>query len=152
MPIAGERILAIDLGTRRMGLAVSDEMGWTAQGLRTMDRVGPKKDAARLRQIVSEYRIRKVIVGLPRNMNGQLGPQADLALEFIERIKNQLRLDVIPWDERLTTLEAERVLMEADLSRAKRREKIDQVAAVLILQGYLDSLRGPMQTSDQPEA
>jgi putative pre-16S rRNA nuclease len=143
--------MAIDLGARRMGLAVSDEMGWTAQGLQTLERVGPKKDAARLRQIVSEYRVRKVIVGLPRNMNGQLGPQANLALEFIERIKNQLQLDVIPWDERLTTQAAERVLVEADLSRGKRKGKIDQVAAVMILQGYLDSRRVPIQTSDQPE-
>jgi putative pre-16S rRNA nuclease len=143
--------MAIDLGIRRMGLAVSDEMGWTAHGLQTLERVGPKKDAARLRQIISEYRVRKVIVGLPRNMNGQLGPQADLALEFIERIKNRLRLDVIPWDERLTTQAAERVLVEADLSRAKRRGKIDQVAAVMILQGYLDSRRGPILTSEQPE-
>jgi putative Holliday junction resolvase len=139
MSIPGERILALDLGERRIGLAVSDELGWTAHGLPTLERVGPKKDLAKLRAVVAEYRIRKLIVGLPRNMNGSLGPQANRVLEFIEQLKNKLKLDVIPWDERLTTQAAERVLIEADLSRAKRRKKVDQVAAVLILQGYLDS-------------
>jgi putative Holliday junction resolvase len=85
-------------------------------------------------------------------MNGSLGPQANLVLEFIEQLKSKLKLDVIPWDERLTTQAAERVLLEADISRAKRRKKVDQVAAVLILQGYLDSGRGLLQTASQPEA
>jgi len=90
-------------------------------------------------------------VGLPRNMNGSLGPQATLVLEFIDQLKSNLKLDVIPWDERLTTRAAERVLLEADMSRAKRRKKVDQVAAVLILQGYLDSGRGLLQTASRPE-
>jgi putative Holliday junction resolvase len=107
---------------------------------------------ARLREIVAEYQVRKLIVGLPRNMDGSLGPQANLVLEFIEQLKNKLKLDVIPWDERLTTRAAERVLIEADLSRAKRRKKVDQVAAVLILQGYLDSRQGLIQTVSRPEA
>jgi len=145
------RILAIDLGARRIGLAVSDEMGWTAHGLHTLERIGPKKDLERLRQIIKENQIGKIVVGLPRNMNGQLGPQAELVLEFIERIKAQTGLDVIPWDERLTTQAAERVLLEADMSRAKRRKKVDQVAAVLILQGYLDSRQGMLLTASQPE-
>jgi putative Holliday junction resolvase len=85
-------------------------------------------------------------------MNGSLGPQANLVLEFIEQLKSKLKLDVIPWDERLTTQAAERVLLEADMSRAKRRKKVDQVAAVLILQGYLDSGRGLLQTASHPEA
>jgi putative Holliday junction resolvase len=152
MSTPGERILAMDLGTRRIGLAVSDELGWTAHGLPTLERVGPKKDMARLREIVAEYQVRKLIVGLPRNMDGSLGPQANLVLEFIELLKNKLKLDVIPWDERLTTRAAERVLIEADLSRAKRRKKVDQVAAVLILQGYLDSREGLIQAVRRPEA
>jgi putative Holliday junction resolvase len=152
MSTPGERILAMDLGTRRIGLAVSDELGWTAHGLPTLERVGPKKDIARLREVVAEYQVRKLIVGLPRNMDGSLGPQANLVLEFIEQLKNKLKLDVIPWDERLTTRAAERVLIEADLSRAKRRKKVDQVAAVLILQGYLDSRQGLIQTVSRPEA
>ncbi|MBI3595834.1 MAG: Holliday junction resolvase RuvX [Nitrospirae bacterium] len=152
MSASGERILALDLGAIRIGLAVSDELGWTAHGLPTLERVGPKKDIARLRDIVAQYQVQKLVVGLPRNMNGSLGPQANLVLEFIEQLKNKLRLDVIPWDERLTTQAAERVLLEADLSRAKRRKKVDQVAAVLILQGYLDSRRGSLQTASQPEA
>ncbi|MBI3812129.1 MAG: Holliday junction resolvase RuvX [Nitrospirae bacterium] len=152
MSIPGDRILALDLGMRRIGLAVSDELGWTAHGLPTLERIGLKKDVARLRGIVAEYQIRKLIVGLPRNMDGSLGPQADLALEFIEQLKNKLKLDVIPWDERLTTQAAERVLIEADMSRAKRRKKVDQVAAVLILQGYLDSRQGLIPTVGGPEA
>jgi putative pre-16S rRNA nuclease len=151
MSTPGERILALDLGARRIGLAVSDELGWTAHGLPTLERVGPRKDVVRLRGVVDEYRICKIIVGLPRNMNGSLGPQAHLVLEFIERLKDKLKLDVIPWDERLTTQAAERVLIEGDVSRAKRRKKVDQVAAVLILQGYLDSRGSLLQTVSQPE-
>jgi len=152
MAASGERILALDLGKSRIGLAVSDELGWTAHGLPTLERIGPKKDLAKLRDIVAQYQVRKLVVGLPRNMNGSLGPQANLVLEFIEQLKKKLRLDVIPWDERLTTQAAERVLIEADMSRSKRRKKVDQVAAVLILQGYLDSRRGLLQTATQPEA
>jgi len=141
MSTPGERILGLDVGTRRIGLAVSDELGWAAHGLPTLERIGPRKDIARLRGIASEYNVRKLVVGLPRNMDGSLGPQANLVLEFISVLEDKLKLDVIPWDERLTTEAAERVLLEADVSRAKRRKKVDQIAAVLILQGYLDSLR-----------
>ena len=147
------RILALDVGTRRIGLAVSDEMGWIAHGLPTMERQNSRKDFSHLRGILSEYDIQKLVVGLPRNMNGSLGPQADLVLEFIQSLKNKLRLDVIPWDERLTTEAAERALLEADISRSKRRKKVDQVAAVLILQGYLDSRRVVRETDiGQPKA
>lgn len=152
MSESGERVLALDLGANRIGLAVSDEMGWTAQGLPTLERAGPKKDFGKLREVVAQYQVRKIVVGLPRNMNGTLGPQANLVLEFIEGLKKKLGMEVIPWDERLTTRAAERVLIEADISRAKRRKKVDQVAAVLILQGYLDSRRGLLQTTTQPEA
>jgi putative Holliday junction resolvase len=152
MPASGERILALDLGTSRIGLAISDELGWTAHGLPTLERIGSKKDFAKLRDIAAQYHVQKLVVGLPRNMNGSLGPQANLVLEFIEQLKSKLKMDVIPWDERLTTHAAERVLLEADLSRAKRRKKVDQVAAVLILQGYLDSRHGLLQTAGQPEA
>jgi len=151
MSTPGKRILSIDLGDRRIGLAVSDEMGWTAHGLPTLERVGPKKDLAKLRDIVAEHQVGKLIIGLPRNMNGSLGPQANRVLEFIELLKNKLKMDVIPWDERLTTQAAERILIEADMSRAKRRKKVDQVAAVLILQGYLDN-QSLTQPVSQPEA
>ncbi|HUK56001.1 MAG TPA: Holliday junction resolvase RuvX [Nitrospiria bacterium] len=152
MSAPGERILALDLGERRIGLAVSDELGWTAHGLPTMERIGPKKDIQRLREVVGRCQVRKLVVGLPRNMDGSLGPQANLVLDFIEHLKDKLKLDVIPWDERLTTQAAERALLEADMSRAKRRKKVDQVAAVLILQGYLDSRRGLLQTASQTDA
>ncbi len=136
-----ERILALDVGTRRIGLAVSDELGWTAHGLPTLARISLRKDIARLRELVSEHGVAKLVVGLPRNMNGTLGQKAGEVLELIEVLRERLNLDVVPWDERLTTRAAERVLLEADVSRAKRRKKVDQIAAVLILQGYLDNSR-----------
>lgn len=141
MTPSAKRILALDVGTRRIGLAVSDELGWTAHGLPTLERVGPKKDLTKLRGIVAEYHVGKLVFGLPRNMNGSLGPKAEEVLRFMEELKNRLNLDIIPWDERLTTRAAENALLEADMSRAKRRQKVDRVAAVLILQGYLDSRR-----------
>ena len=141
MADAPERILAMDVGSRRIGLAVSDELGWIAHGLPTLERSHPRKEFGAIRRIVGEYAIGKLVVGLPRNMNGSLGPQAHLVLDFIESLRKKLGLDVIPWDERLTTVAAERVLIETDVRRARRREKVDQIAAVLILQGYLDSRR-----------
>lgn len=134
------RILGLDVGERRIGLAVSDELGLTAHGLPTLERTALKADLARLEEIVAEYAAEKVVVGLPRNMDGSLGQQGSRVLDFIERLQRRIpKIPVIPWDERLTTKAAERVLLEADMSRSKRKKKVDQVAAVLILQGYLNS-------------
>ena len=141
MTAHGERVLGLDVGERRIGLAVSDDLGWMAHGIPTLERTFLRKDLGRLRGIIAEHQIKKLVVGLPRNMNGGIGPQAVSVLAFIEVLKTRLQIDVIPWDERLTTAEAERALISADLSREKRRKKIDQVAAVLILQGYLDYRR-----------
>ncbi len=136
------RILGLDVGTKRIGLSVSDGLGLSAHGLPTLERKNLKEDVRRLREIIAEYEVHKLVVGLPRNMDGSLGPQAELTLGFAEKLKNKLKVDIVTWDERLTSQAAERVLLEADMSRAKRRKKIDQVAAVLILQGYLDSNQG----------
>jgi putative Holliday junction resolvase len=134
------RILALDVGERRIGLAVSDELGLAAHGLPTLERTALSEDLRRLEKIITDRQAEKVVVGLPRNMNGTLGPQAAIVLEFIERLQKRIpRIPIIPWDERLSTKAAERVLLEADLSRAKRKKKSDLVAAVIILQGYLDS-------------
>jgi len=134
------RILALDVGGRRIGLAVSDELGLTAQGLPTLKRTKPSSDLKHIKHLVKEYAAKMIVVGLPRNMNGSMGAQANIVLDFIEDLKRKIPgTPVVPWDERLTTLAAERVLLEADLSRSKRKKKVDQVAAVLILQNYLDS-------------
>lgn len=141
------RILGLDVGERRIGLAVSDELGLTAHGLPTLKRTALKADLARLEELVAEYAAEKVVVGLPRNMDGSLGQQGSRVLDFIERLQRRIpKIPVIPWDERLTTKAAERVLLEADMSRSKRKKKVDQIAAVLILQGYLNSLAISLDT------
>lgn len=141
------RILGLDVGERRIGLAVSDELGLTAQGLPTLERTALKADLARLEELVAEYAAEKVVVGLPRNMDGSLGQQGNRILDFIERLQGRIpKIPVVPWDERLTTKAAERVLLEADTSRSKRKKKVDQIAAVLILQGYLNSLAISLDT------
>ncbi|HSG05030.1 MAG TPA: Holliday junction resolvase RuvX, partial [Nitrospiria bacterium] len=139
---ASGRILALDVGDRRIGIAVSDELQWTAHGLRTLERKGPKQEVRELREIVAEYGVTRLVVGLPRNMDGSEGPRAREAIEFAEKLKTRLKVEVVTWDERLTTRAAERVMIEADVSRSKRRKKLDQVSAVIILQGYLDSIQG----------
>jgi putative Holliday junction resolvase len=134
------RILGLDVGDKRIGVAVSDPMGWTAQGLEVLMREDSGSDILRLKEIVKEYHVEAIVVGIPKNMDGTLGEQAEKVHEYIEALKEALGLPMIPWDERLSTVAAERSLLEADMSRAKRKRVIDKVAAVLILQGYLDSL------------
>ena len=133
------RVLALDIGERRIGLAVSDELGLAAHGLPTLIRTKPSEDFKHLKNLVSEYSAQRIIAGLPLNLKGEIGPQARIVLDFIENLKKRVPdTPVVTWDERMTTQAAERVLLEADMSRSKRRKKIDQLAAVLILQGYLD--------------
>jgi len=136
------RIGGLDVGDRRIGVAISDEMGWTAQGLEVITRRELAADLAALARCFADYQPSRIVVGFPKNMNGTVGPQAEKALAFARQVEETLRVPVVMWDERLSTVGAERVLLEADLSRAKRRRVIDKVAAVFILQGYLDSLAG----------
>ena len=131
------RILGLDVGEKRIGVAVSDSLGYIAQGISVIKR----ENTEELKKIVSDYDIEKIVVGLPKNMDGSIGEQAKKALAFIEDLKREIDLPVLAWDERLTTKEAEGVLLKADLSRAKRKKVIDKLAAALILQGYLDSQR-----------
>ncbi|MGE4271548.1 MAG: Holliday junction resolvase RuvX [Desulfitobacterium sp.] len=133
------RILGLDFGERTIGVAVSDELLFTAQGIKTIRR--SKKELEELRQIIHDYEVDEVIVGYPKNMNGTLGPRAQITEEFAKIIKEEYGLPVLLWDERLSTIGAERSLLVADLSRAKRKQVIDKMAAVFILQGYLDHLR-----------
>jgi putative Holliday junction resolvase len=135
------RILGLDIGSKRIGVAVSDELGLTAQGLETLNRKNPDADLDRILELTKEYGIREIVVGMPFNMDGSEGPQAASVRELMERIASRTDLPVREWDERLTTVAAERTLLEADMSRAKRRKVIDKLAAVLILQGYLDRER-----------
>ena len=134
------RILGIDIGTKRIGVAISDELGWTAQGIKTLHRSNGESDLGEIRDIAREYGVEKIVVGLPRNMNGSLGSQAEMALGFVEELKEILDVPIITWDERLSTLEATKMFIRADLSRKKSKRKVDMTAAILILQSYLDSL------------
>lgn len=134
------RIMGLDVGDKRIGIALSDLMGWTAQGLETLERINTKKDLQRLEEIVKENQVHKIVVGLPKNMNGTLGPQSEKVQKFAEGLKKRTNLEIIYWDERLSTVAAERSLIQADVSRKKRKTVIDKVAATYILQNYLDSI------------
>lgn len=135
------KILGLDVGTKTIGIAVSDPFGWTAQGIETHRRKKSKEneDFAYIEKLIHEHGIEEIIVGFPKNMNGSIGPSGELCQEFAEVLKSRTGLPVILWDERLTTAAAEKTLISADVSRKKRKGVIDKMAAVLILQGYLDS-------------
>lgn len=135
------RVMGLDIGSRTIGVAVSDELEFTAQGLKTIKRRSFGEDCEELSQIIHQFEVRKVVVGLPKNMDGTLGKQAELTFKWIKSFQQKISLPVVTWDERLSTVGASRVLIEADLSRKKRKGVIDKVAAVLILQGYLDHQR-----------
>jgi len=132
------RILALDVGQKRIGLAVSDPLGITAQGLEVLTRKDRAADLARLLEVARQWRVQRVVVGLPRHLDGRLGSAAPEILTLVETLKEALGVEVVTWEERLTTVEAERVLLQADVSRRRRRQVVDQLAAVLILQNYLD--------------
>ncbi|QXM07472.1 Holliday junction resolvase RuvX [Crassaminicella indica] len=133
------RIMGLDVGDKTIGVAASDPLGWTAQGIETIRRTNKKADYRRIGEIIEEKEITKIIVGIPKNMNGSLGPQGEKVLEFVEGLKNRFKIEIILWDERLTTVAAERMLISGDVSRKKRKKVIDMVAATYILQGYLDA-------------
>lgn len=135
-----ERVLGLDIGDKTIGIAVSDLLGITAQSITTIRRESNKKDYDALEALLIEYNIKKVVVGLPKNMDGSIGPQCEKVMKFAEKLKNKFKVEIIYIDERLTTVSAERVLIEADVSRKKRKGLIDKVAATYILQAYLDGL------------
>lgn len=132
------RIMGLDVGAKTIGVALSDPLGLTAQGLEVIRRKRLAKDLERLGEIVEQNGVGLVVVGMPKNMNGTHGPQAETVREFIAAFQEKFGIPVDVWDERLTTVAAERMLIEADVSRAKRKQIIDKTAAVIILQGYLD--------------
>ena len=132
------RIMGLDLGDKTIGVAISDELGWTAQGIETIRREEESSDLQRLAQLIKEYQVEEIVVGLPKNMNGSIGSRGEWCKEFAEGLKKHFGLPVHMWDERLTTMAAEKMLVAADVSRKKRKKVIDKMAAVMILQGYLD--------------
>jgi putative holliday junction resolvase len=135
------RIMGLDIGDKTIGLAVSDPLGWTAQGLDVIRRKSIKKDLQKLGQWIRQYEVQKVVVGLPLNMDGSLSGQAGKNEKLVQTMRDKWgkHITVETWDERLTTQQAERVLLEADVSRKRRKEVIDKIAAVLILQNYIDA-------------
>lgn len=131
--------MALDLGDRRIGVAVSDALGLTAQGVGVVERRRDGREFEEIERLVREREIREIVVGLPRNMDGSIGPRGEICIAFAEALREKLHLPVHLWDERLTTVTAERTLLAADVSRKKRRQVVDKMAATIILQHYLDS-------------
>lgn len=137
------RILGLDYGSKTVGVAVSDPLGLTAQGLETIWRKQEDKlrqTLARIEALISEYQVERIVLGYPKNMNNTVGERAQKSLAFKEKLEKRTGLPVVMWDERLTTVEANRTLMEAKVRRENRKQYLDELAAVFILQGYLDSL------------
>ena len=133
------RILAIDYGARRMGLAVSDPLGITAQGLPTIRRTNKRTDLQKLADVIRQYEVAEIVVGHPLHMSGAAGAQAQKVEALAEELRRRFHLPVHLWDERLTSAEANRVLRETDMSIRRRGEVVDQLAAVLILQAFLEN-------------
>ena len=137
------RLMGLDYGSKTVGVAVSDPLGLTAQGVETVWRKQENKlrqTMARIEELISEYQVERIVLGYPKNMNNTIGERAVKSLEFKEKLEKRTSLPVVMWDERLTTAEAERTLMETGVRRENRKQFLDQMAAVLILQGYLDRM------------
>ena len=135
------RIMGLDIGDKTIGVAVSDLMGLTAQGVKTVKRVGKKTDIEALKEIIKERQVNKIVSGLPKNMNGTLGPQGEKVIKFCELLEEETGIKIEYWDERLSTVAAEKTLIQGNVRRENRKGVIDMVAAVIILQGYLDRQR-----------
>ena len=143
MGIISMRILGLDYGSKTVGVAVSDLLGMTAQPVETVTRKEEnklRKTCARIEELIKEYGVTKIVLGLPKHMNDEIGERAEKAIAFGEMLHRRTGLEIIMWDERLTTVEAEQTLIECNIRREDRKKYIDQVAAVFILQGYLDSV------------
>ncbi|MFI3208053.1 MAG: Holliday junction resolvase RuvX [Eubacteriales bacterium] len=137
------RIMGLDYGSKTIGVAICDPLGITAQGIETIERKAENKlrqSLARIDELAKEYQVEKIVLGFPKNMNNTIGERGEKTLEFKEMLERRTELEVIMWDERLTTVEAERTLIESNVRRENRKKYIDKIAAVFILQGYLYSL------------
>ncbi|ULA61666.1 MAG: Putative pre-16S rRNA nuclease [Nitrospira sp.] len=145
----GQRILAIDHGSKRIGFALSDELGWTAQPLETFYRRNPEADIRHIQELVREHEVGRVLVGLPLRLDGESGPAAKVVEEFIQLLEPALSVPVVTWDERMTTCAAEDLLIAADVGRRKRKGIVDRIAAAILLQSYLASLENPSSGQEQ---
>lgn len=134
--------MGLDVGSKTVGVAISDPFGWTAQGIETI-KINENQEEfgmKRIQELINEYEVSKIVVGLPKNMNNSIGPRAEASIRYADLLKDLFQLPTFFQDERLTTVQAERMLIEeGNASRAKRKQVIDKVAAVMILQNYLDS-------------
>lgn len=139
------RIMSLDVGSRTIGVACSDVLFLTAQGVETIRRTSLEADFNRIRELIASYEVEEIVVGMPKNMNGTKGDRAIKTEEFVAKLKEVVDVPIAFWDERLTTVMAERSLIEADVSRKKRKAVIDKMAAVVILQGYLERRRNSRQ-------
>lgn len=151
------RLMGLDYGTKTVGVALSDPLGLTAQAIETISRKEENKlrrTCARIEELIHEYGVEKIVLGFPKHMNNDIGERAEKALEFRDMLQRRTGIEVIMWDERLTTVEAERTLIESGVRRENWKKHIDQIAAVFILQGYLDLLqmkRREQQSLTEPE-
>ena len=145
------RIMGLDYGSKTVGVAVSDALGLTAQGIEIVRRKSENKlrqTLARIEEIAKEYGVEKIVLGFPKHMNNDIGERAEKSLEFKEMLERRTGLPVVMWDERLTTVEADRTMMETGIRRENRKEYVDMIAAVFILQGYLDYLSHQNQSQE----
>jgi len=133
------RIMGLDYGDKRIGVAISDELGWTAQGLTVVERRGDADAISRIAELVRQHQVGEIVIGLPKNMNGSVGERGERCMAFAASLRKALQMPVHLQDERLTTVAAERALLEADVSRKKRKAVVDKMAASMILQMYLDA-------------
>ena len=145
------RIMGLDYGSKTVGVSVSDPLGLTAQGIEIVRRKSENKlrqTLARIEEIAKEYGVEKIVLGFPKHMNNDIGERAEKSLEFKEMLERRTGLPVVMWDERLTTVEADRTMMETGIRRENRKEYVDMIAAVFILQGYLDYLSNQQATQE----
>lgn len=134
------RILGLDVGSKTIGVAISDPLGWTAQGITTIRRTNKEKDIEEIKNLCNTYGVETIVVGLPKNMNGSIGEAGERVLALSELIGESTNIKIEMWDERLTTVAAHKAMLESDMSRGKRKKIVDKIAATYILQGYLDRI------------
>ena len=140
------RVMGLDYGSKTIGVAISDPLGLTAQGIEIIRREEEnklRKSLRRIEELIKEYQVEEIVLGFPKNMNKTIGERAEKSLQLKETLERRCKLPVIMWDERLTTVEANRTLMESKVRRENRSKYVDMIAAVFILQGYLDSKANP---------
>jgi putative pre-16S rRNA nuclease len=144
-----KRVLALDPGTKRIGVALSDELGWTAQPLETFERKSLGVDIAHINELVRRHEVREIVIGMPVRLDGRMGPAAQSVQQFLDAVQAGVGVPVVAWDERLTTKAAEQMLIEADVSRKKRKGVVDRVAAALLLKSYLEHLSSHSSSDQQ---